>query len=76
MDVWLEGTKDCQEAMEACLGMTEASQEQINAKIKSGLEEVKAMDLEANPVETVAAAEHHAVPNEEATVETTGALED
>jgi hypothetical protein len=36
---------------------------------------VKATDLEANPEEIMAIAEHYAVPNEEATVETTGALE-
>jgi hypothetical protein len=34
------------------------------------------MDLEANPEEIEAVAEHQEVSNEEATVETLGALED
>jgi hypothetical protein len=52
MDTWHEETKACWEAMETCIGKTEAKietdHEQINAKIQTGLEEVTAMGLEAN----------------------------
>jgi hypothetical protein len=44
--------------------------------MKANLEEVKAKDLEANPEEIKSKSEHQDVSKEEATVETTGALED
>jgi hypothetical protein len=50
--------------------------EEIKIVMETGLEEVKAMDLEANPEEIDAVAEHQEVPNKEAAVETIGALED
>jgi hypothetical protein len=66
--------------MEACLGKTEArietSHEQIDTEINTGLEEVEAMDLEANSEETEAVVEWQEIPNEEAAVGTIGALED
>jgi hypothetical protein len=80
MDAWLEGTKACRETTEACQEKTEArietSQEQMEAEIKTGLEEVKAMDLEASPEEVEVIAELQKVPDEEAAVETTGALKE
>jgi hypothetical protein len=46
MDIWLEEKKVYRETTEACLGKTEArigtDQEQIDAEINTGLEEVKA----------------------------------
>jgi hypothetical protein len=44
--------------------------------VKTGLEVVKARDLEAIPKETDSVAERRRVPNEEAAMETIGALED
>jgi hypothetical protein len=45
----------------------ETSQEQINTKIKTDLEDVEAMDLEANPEEMKVVMERQEIPNEEAT---------
>jgi hypothetical protein len=42
--------------------------------VETGLEEVKATDLEANPEETEAVAERHRASNEEAAVAAIGAL--
>jgi hypothetical protein len=53
-----------------------ASQEPWRTDIKTGLGEVKAMDLEASAEEVEVVAEHQKVPDEEVTVETNGALED
>jgi hypothetical protein len=44
--------------------------------MKADLEKVKATDLEDNPEEIESELEHQEVPNEEATVETIGTLED
>jgi hypothetical protein len=44
--------------------------------VETGLEEVKATDVEANPEDIEAIAERQKVPNEEAAVEAIGALED
>jgi hypothetical protein len=52
----------------------ETGQEPTEAESKAGLEEVKAMDLEVNPEETEAVVEQQEIPNEEAILETTGAL--
>jgi hypothetical protein len=57
MEVWLEEIKACQKP-----GRTE---------IKTCLEEVMAMDLEANPDEIE---DHQEVPNEESVAEKIGAL--
>jgi hypothetical protein len=43
----------------------------MEAKSKTGLEGVKAMDLEVNPEETDAVVEQKEIPNEEAVLETT-----
>jgi hypothetical protein len=59
MDTQLEGTKDCWEAMDSRIGM---GQEHMEAKIKTGLKEMK-------PI-----ADHQEVPKE-AAVETIGALD-
>jgi hypothetical protein len=58
------------------LPRNDEGQEQIDAKIKTGLEEVKAMALKENPEETEATAEHQEVSNKEAAVETMRAPED
>jgi hypothetical protein len=55
---------------------TETGQESREAKIKTGLEEVKATDLQASPEETEVVAQHQKVPYAEAAVETIGALGD
>jgi hypothetical protein len=47
----------------------------MEAEIKTGLEEVKAMDLEASPEEVKVIVELQKVPDEETTVETNRALE-
>jgi hypothetical protein len=79
MDAWLEGTNASREVMEACQEKTETridtSQAQMEAEIKTGLEKVMAMDLEASPGEVEVIAELQKVPDE-ATVETIGALEE
>jgi hypothetical protein len=66
--------------MNVSLGKMEArietGREPREAKIKVGLEEVKAMDLKANPEEIEAISEHQEVPNEEATADTIRALDD
>jgi hypothetical protein len=61
----------CPEVMEARI---ETGQEPGEAESKTGLETVKVMDLEANPEEVEAVAEHQEVPNEEPAVEKIGAL--
>jgi hypothetical protein len=53
-----------------------ASQEPWRTYIKIGLEEVKALDLEASPEEVEVVVEHQKAPDEEAAMETIGALED
>jgi hypothetical protein len=55
------------------LSREDGDQEEIDAEIKTGLEEVKVMGLEANPEEIEAIAEQQEVPNKEATI---GAPED
>jgi protein-disulfide isomerase-like protein with CxxC motif len=61
MKAWLEEIKACQDPREA--------------EIMTGLEEVKATDLEANPKEIEVMAEHQEVINEEVAMETIIALE-
>lgn len=53
----------------------ETGHEPREAEIKIGLEEVKTKDLEANPEEIKAVAEHQEVTNKEAIVDTIRALE-
>jgi hypothetical protein len=68
------------EATEACLEKTEAMmnacQEPGRSEIKTGLEEMKATDLEVSTEEIEAVAELQEVPSEKAAVETVGALKD
>jgi hypothetical protein len=45
-------------------------------EMKTGMEEVKTKDLKASSEEVEAIVEHQRVPDKEATVETTRALED
>jgi hypothetical protein len=68
MRVWrkkMEAMEAYPEKMEA---RVKTNQEPVEAKIKTGLFEVEAMDLEANPKEKEVMAEQHGVPNEEAAV--------
>jgi hypothetical protein len=51
-----------------------AIMEDMEAAVKSNQEEVNATVLEANPKEKEAVAEHPEVPNEQAALETIGAL--
>jgi hypothetical protein len=46
----------------------------MEAEITTGLEGVKATDLAANPEKVEAVATHQEIPNEEAAVDTIGAL--
>jgi hypothetical protein len=50
--------------------------EEIKTAVETGLEEVKATNLEANPEEIETIPERQKVPNEEAVVEAIGVLED
>jgi hypothetical protein len=52
----------------------ETDHESRHAEDKTGLEEMKATDLEANPEEIEVVVEHREVPNEEVAVETFDAL--
>jgi hypothetical protein len=61
----MEGIKACPERME---NRIETDQEPKEAKIKTGLVEVQAMDLEANSEEKQAIVEEQEVPKEEAAV--------
>jgi hypothetical protein len=54
----------------------ETGQEQMEARIKTGLEEMNATESEANERKMESMVEHWVVPNEDATEETIGALED
>jgi hypothetical protein len=47
----------------------------MEAEVKTGLEEAKAMDLEATPEEVEVIAELLKIPDKEATLETIRALE-
>lgn len=64
---------DCREKTEAGI---ETGQEPTEAESKTGLEGVKAMDLEVNPEETEAVLEQKEIPNKEGILETIGAPED
>jgi hypothetical protein len=55
---------------------TEICQEPRETEIKTDLGKTETMDLEANAIEIESESEHHEVPEEEAMVETIGALED
>jgi hypothetical protein len=44
-DARLEGTMTWREATEACLGNTEDSQEYVGLEIETGLEEIKATEV-------------------------------
>jgi hypothetical protein len=80
MDAQRERTQYCREATEACLGKTEArievGQEPREADSKTGLEGMKTTDFEANPGETEAVTARQEVPDDEAAIETIGALND
>jgi hypothetical protein len=52
----------------------ETNQEPMEAETKTGLVEMEATDLEANPEEKEAMVEQQKVPNEDATVKITRAL--
>jgi hypothetical protein len=66
-------TEACREVTEACLEKTAATrkawQEPVKFEIETELEEM-------NATESRAVAEHQEIPNDEAAVETIGALED
>jgi hypothetical protein len=55
---------------------TEIDQAPVAAEIKTGLQEMKIMDLETIPEETVATLKHQEVSNEEAVAETIGIQKD
>jgi hypothetical protein len=80
MNANLEKMKACLRATAACLGKTEGrietGQESREAEIKTALEEMKGTESEAIQERIEASAEHQEAPNENATLETIGALED
>jgi hypothetical protein len=87
MDAHLEQMNACHEkmtvsleAMKVCLGKAEARiqtvQEQIEAEVVPGLEDMNVAESEANQEKMEAVAERRQVPNEQAAVEIIGALED
>jgi hypothetical protein len=73
VDANLEWMKTCLGKMEAKI---EASQESREADIKTLLEEMNARESEANQGNIEAIPDHQEFPNEEAAVESIGALED
>jgi hypothetical protein len=76
----------CRDAMEACLEKAKANPEKMKASLeemqatvdvfKERLDKMDTKDLETNQEKLDAITEHQDVPEEEATVETTGTLED
>jgi hypothetical protein len=80
LEAYNEETKAISEEMKGCREVTEVTKkadlEQTEDEIKTGPEEVKDTETEANQLKTEDVAEHREVPNEEAAVEKIGATED